>query len=508
MIVEIQIKNSRSFVATPLPVSILQQIDDALAYGVEGAVFTQLYKDRRWDGKQHMFAKKSFSFPTGLLADVVNVLERSGYEVKAFDHRGAPPLGDSVLKVGVTPWRHQQEALDTAINKHRGLIQISTGGGKTAVIAMMYGLINVPGIIITQQNSLMYQLQDKLSGMLGMKVGCFGDGKFEYGRLTVCMSQSLASLLKATRGVAGSESDSETVYPDEFDKKSDALIKKDRQRLRSLLIDSPQFVGIDETHRAAASGAYAVIQNMHNAYWRFGYSATAYGFREDKKDYLIRAAVGDVLYEAGVDTLVGEKILVPVNIYGVEYSHRGIKYPNSTTYGGLYTDAVTKSDERNKLIIRSALSAYQAGKNILIAVTRVEHGKILEEALSRVLSRSEVVFVYGEDVAATREHALKNFSNRRLPVLISTLIKEGIDIPALDVVISARAESSRISTIQLMGRCMRSYPGKTHATYIDIMDRQQKWLGRHSKVRTAIFESAKSFKFEARKDAVSPEDFS
>lgn len=509
-VAKINVGNSRCYITTPLPVEVVRRIDDALSYGVEGAFFTQLYKDRKWDGKQHMFSTKTFSFPTGLLTDVLDILETCGTKVEAFDMRGAPPIGEAVLPMYAgaawSPWAHQQEALNTMIANHRGLIQISTGGGKTAVIAMMYGSVNVPGIVITQQSSLMYQLQAKLSEMLGIKVGCFGDGVFEYGKLTVCMAQSLASLLRATKGMR-KDKDAEYLAPEEYDKKSEGLIAKDPQHLRHLLIDTPQFVAADEVHRIAAAGSYSIVQNMRNAYWRFGYSATAYGFREDKKDYLIRAAIGNVLYSAGVDTLVDENILVPVNVYGLDFSHRGAAYPDSKTYNGLYTHAVSQNDARNQLVISSALSAYNAGKNVLIAVTRVEHGKLLEAALQQILSRVEVKFVYGADDTATRDHLLSSFGAGRLPILISTLVKEGIDIPSLDVVISARAESSRISTIQLMGRCMRSCPGKKCATYIDVMDRQHKWLGRHSKVRMSIFESAKSFKVQLLKRAVLPEDF-
>ena len=130
---------------------------------------------------------------------------------------------------------------------------------------------------------------------------------------------------------------------------------------------------------------------------------------------------------------------------------------------------------------------------MLMAVQRVDHGKMLELAMQHLVGVDKAKFVYGEDHSKYRDETLTDFKEGRLPVLISTLISEGYDMPALSHVIAGRGEESRIATIQLMGRGMRSHPGKTKAVYVDILDRKTAWLGNHSKTREKVYQGERAF---------------
>ena len=256
--------------------------------------------------------------------------------------------------------------------------------------------------------------------------------------------------------------------------------------------DKDDGICVHNCHHLGANSSYSLLQNMENAYWRYGFSATAHGFREDRKDFFIQAAIGEVITRVTTSDLVDEGILVPTDVIMVDFSHAGRHYPKDS-YNEYYYKAVVENDERNKILIQTAYHLYRAGKPVLMAVQRVDHGKTLELAMQHLVGPDQAKFVYGEDHSTYRDETLTAFKEGKLPVLISTLISEGVDIPNLAHVVAGRGESSRIATIQLMGRGMRSYPGKTKAVYVDVMDRKTAWLGRHTRTRETAYRAERAF---------------
>jgi superfamily II DNA or RNA helicase len=478
--------NSVCQVTPRLAPTLAVELDELLAFGLEGAQFTQQFINNQWDGKKHLFNARNQAFPTGYLMEAVSFFKERGIVPVIDDRRNIPELSEHpVILQGRDPWKHQLKVFQTISGMSRGLIQVATGGGKTFCIAGTYAFVNQPGIVLTYRKELMFQLRNELQNFLGEKVGIFGDGQWEEGRLTVCMAQSL---LKATE-VKYSKLLKEFDEPDTAEEKEYTGRKID---IWEKLIKATRFVAIDECHHVGAQSSYQLIQNMENAYWRYGFSATAHGFREDKKDFFVKAAIGDVIELVSTSDLVDEGILVPTDIIMVDFSHAGHRYPKDT-YNEYYYKAVVENDERNKILIQTAYHLYKAGKPVLMAVQRVDHGKTLELAMQHLCGVDNAKFVYGNDHSTYRDKTLKDFADQKLPILISTLISEGINIPHLTYTIAGRGEESRIATIQLMGRGMRAFPGKTKAVYVDIMDRKTAWLGKHTKTREIAYNNERAF---------------
>lgn len=471
--------NSMSQIYPNLPYSLGDKLDDLLAFDIEGAQYTLLYQERKWDGKYHMYKVKTQRFPTGFMQDVVDFLNSNNVPFEIKDVHKQLELNKEPLKLhAITPWPHQEEALKQIYKNGRGLIQISTGGGKTLVIAMTHALYNLPSIVLTHKLELLYQLKHAIEKYLNIPVGIFGDGKFENQKIVVAMTQSL---LKLTTDA--SKSDAKEF--DEKDEKTEKLIQTQKDTLYKELILNRNVVMIDECHRIGASGTYKVVQKMDNACYRIGYSATAYGYRPDKKDFFIKAAVGPLIYNIRADYLISKKLLVPIDILKVNFYHNKMKYPRD--YRTLYTNEVVMNETRNALICKIAIELHNKNNPVLIAVSRIDHGNLLEAALQEVLGKDNVVFLNGSNTSSKREEVLEKFKHKKLPVLISTLITEGVDIPFLSTIINARAEESKIMSLQLIGRLMRIYAGKEKAFYIDIMDRGVKYLQKHSLERSKLY---------------------
>jgi superfamily II DNA or RNA helicase len=94
------------------------------------------------------------------------------------------------------------------------------------------------------------------------------------------------------------------------------------------------------------------------------------------------------------------------------------------------------------------------------------------------LSKSEV-----------RKQILKELGQGVVRIVIATNIySEGVDMPALSVLINAAGAASGIHSLQLLGRVLRTAPGKTRAWIVDLQD-NGKFLNNHSKDRVEIYET-------------------
>jgi len=99
-------------------------------------------------------------------------------------------------------------------------------------------------------------------------------------------------------------------------------------------------------------------------------------------------------------------------------------------YPDIYDTEVVRNIERNKIIVQAALKASAAGKTVLIAVTKIEHGQILEAMLKQF--DPDAIFVFGESESKLRQDVLKELDERKRKIVISsTILGEGIDIPCI-----------------------------------------------------------------------------
>ena len=97
----------------------------------------------------------------------------------------------------------------------------------------------------------------------------------------------------------------------------------------------------------------------------------------------------------------------------------------------------------------------------------------LDTAQRHVLEFEEAgiraVLVDGGTAATERRQALQDFKAGRLKVLVNVgVFTEGTDLPICSVIILARGCGTEGLYIQITGRALRPYEGKTHATLIDL----------------------------------------
>lgn len=118
----------------PLPPTVIRAVAKATSYFVAGYKYTPLFRQKKWDGRKHLYNKRSKSFPTGLVQDVSDVLKKHKIDFDIDDHREVPePAFEGFDLAGIVmegKYSYQKSACEAAVEGKQGIIKVATGGGK------------------------------------------------------------------------------------------------------------------------------------------------------------------------------------------------------------------------------------------------------------------------------------------------------------------------------------------------------------------------------------------
>lgn len=458
-------------VGTGLP---LKKIEDATSFPVPGHQYMPLFVKKKWDGRRRLFNKRSQTLPTGLLPRVTAILDAEGllYELA----QEAEPAHEAItVRHPALKLRDYQSAcLDAAVAGQRGVIELATGSGKTAVAACIIAKLCRSTLFVVHTRDLLHQTRTYFEEQLGCEIGQVGDGLVNVKPITVATVQTCAKVLGLK-------------LPKEDD---DEEFERDRTNLKSrmseiqAMIRSAQVVFFDECHHLPAETFYGLAMETQGAAYRYGLSATPY--RADRLDILLEAALGPKLYQANASILIEQGFLVPPHI---EFQPLPQLPPSKADleYQAVFLRHVITNPTRNQMIAEQAKRLAGRGKSVLILVNQVRHGEILTKLMP------EAPLVQGSDPSEVRRHIFAQLACKELKIVIATtLADEGLDIPSLDAVVLASGGRSETRALQRLGRALRVAPGKKFATIIDFMD-PAPFLREHSERRRAIFESEPMF---------------
>ena len=221
----------------------------------------------------------------------------------------------------------------------------------------------------------------------------------------------------------------------------------------------------DECHTIPADTAYKVAMNMLPQH-RLGLSATPY--REDNADLKIFGAIGLLGKTITPEYLVEHGYLAkPVFIF--QKLPPKIIYSND--FNTIYEKGIVENDDRNNAIKQWAEKLILDGRSVYIHVDRIKHGLKLQKLIPNS------VFISSK--SNNRQEVIKMFGSGSINCLISTLLKEGVNIPSMDGLIYASGKKSAVATIQTIGRVLRSQAGKKDAIIIDFKDSGNRILLSH-----------------------------
>lgn len=128
-----------------------------------------------------------------------------------------------------------------------------------------------------------------------------------------------------------------------------------------------------------------------------------------------------------------------------------------TASGDYNQQEAARAVKRSRKIVGDAVENYQAlasGKLAIVFAADIEHGNTLAEAFN--LAGVPAAMVTGDTEEADRRAIMRRFKARELRVLVNVdLFGEGVDVPAVEVVIMCRPTASFALYCQCIGRMLR-----------------------------------------------------
>jgi len=434
----ITIKRSRNYpyywINGELPQDVLLALQEELSYYHADYMYSEKYQRGEWDGKVHLLRrtkKGDLYFPIGLIDRVKSVLDAFGLQYEVLDSKRHDYGHLGLVWAGPDLRDYQKEAVMKALQEGSGVISLPTGAGKTLIgLRLMYSL-DCSTLITVHTKELFYQWQRKIEQVLDYTPGLVGDGFKKFKPITVAMMQTIT--------------------------------KMDIPRFTMLLID--------ECHHAPCDTLFRVAMRC-NAMYRYGLSATPR--REDGADLKIWASIGEICVNISPEQLIDMGYLAKPRFIILDPPAKRLpRY----SWQKAYDEGIVRHEERNQMIIDIVKKLVKKGLQVYVHVVRIAHGTLLA-------SRIGCPFLSGKDPTHKRQQILEDFENGKLRVLVSTLLGEGVDLPAIDAIVMAHGQKTSIGTIQKIGRALRVRPDKQEAIIVDFADKGP-FLAKHFEQRYA-----------------------
>lgn len=396
-----------------------------------------------------------FVFPRGWFWEIYDKLIEKSYMVRVFDKRDPfvfEPINSKYIDIEF--YSYQLEAISVASKIRYGVVYHPTGAGKTAVMAGLIDYVGPPGVIMVPSRMLLHQTYEVMTKYFPMLyITKIGDNEFDVGEITIGTSDSL--FLKQHQ------------IADQIDKKFDG-------KLKFLFSDECQHVR--ESQKEISTRYFDVALSL-DASMKIGFTATP-GNKGTLKRKLLEGVTGDVIHHLTDEEARAHGIIVGMEVF--IFDAPGF-YRKTKEWHFEYEDNLLKNQEYHELVCQIAYELVKDNKQVLIIVDRVEkHLKILEAMIP------EAEILYGDTPKEDRDIIVQRFEDEDFNILISTIVKEGVNIKNIGAIIMASGGRDSDALIQKIGRGLRYKEGKGNLILVDFMF-SDGILKKHSRARIKVY---------------------
>jgi superfamily II DNA or RNA helicase len=425
------------------------ELRDRFTFEVPNKKFMPQYRSKYWDGYVHLFNMKTKRIYVGLLDKIIAFCENAGYSYKFENNKFyGPPfeVNELISQEGVKdymksithfePRDYQIEAVSDALRYNRKLLISPTASGKSFMIYAIVRYFVATGkkiLLVVPTTSLVEQMFKDFEDY-GWDAGnhCHriyaGRDRSNTSEVTITTWQSVYNLDRS------------------FFEEYDVVIG-------------------DEAHLFKSKSLIGIMDKLHHAKYRYGFTGTLDGTQTHK--WVLEGLFGPSYKVTGTKKLIDEGHLSTLDIQCLVLKYKPQKFDT-------YEDEIQfliGHEKRNKFITNLALDLKG---NTLILFSRVEaHGKVLFEIINnKVTSDRKVFFIHGGVDAEDRELVRKITEEEKDAIIVASYgtFSTGINIKNLHNVIFASPSKSRIRNLQSIGRVLRKGKDKVKATLYDIAD--------------------------------------
>jgi len=365
-------------------------------------------------------------------------------------NEAVPPLEKTLIGPNetITLRKEQITAGRFLIEKERGIIEIPGAVGKTELtIAAIKSVVNLGDVlIVVHTNEIREEWAKRLvtRGVDPALVGTIDGERYDINRITISNVQLLAARI--------------------WDR-----------RLTDYL-SQVYCVVVDECHKGGADTYQRVFNQLTNALYRWGLSATPLEY-DRARNWRLIGMLGPLRYrldqeepteEGSIARVIYHAISVPRVVYGT--------LPSLVTWQDYYDYYLHKSPFMHCLI-RNCTRAYPQLQR-LVLINNIEQGR----AICRGLSGSK--FVHGGTSEAVRDHRFRDFQQGRYSILVSSSILEsGINVPEIRQITLGGGLESPIKFVQSIARGQRKKSGGENVVHIHDFMFDVPYLKEHSEKR-------------------------
>jgi superfamily II DNA or RNA helicase len=458
---------------------IIQQIRKEFSYKLQNVEFTPKFRSGQWNGIIYLLDGKN-RIGLGLLEQLKEFLARIDCETVIEDLRPnlipakEIDLQPRLTQLGMVLRPYQQQVVDAAFARQKGIVRVATGGGKSLIIAALTAKINRPTLIGVIGLDLLQEFHRTLTELFDEPIGYIGNGICKIApKINVCSAWTLGRSLNLKKDIIDEDSSEKEIFRAEHNKSIMDLLK------------STEVFLWDECHSFGAE-TFKQIYRVIDPMYIFGFSGTPY--REDNSMLSSNSVLGPQIINVSASSLIEQGYLVQPYIKFISVNK---KHTDAHDYHSIYRDCIVENTERNQLIVNNTKTLIDKNYSVLILYKQIRHGQILQERFAE--NGIDIEMLNGADDTKRRDEIKTKVQNGEIKALLaSTIFDIGVNIPALSSLVLAGSGKSSIKSLQRIGRVIRKFPGKNKTAIIDFAD-QNKYLKQHSQKRYETYSSEEGF---------------
>jgi superfamily II DNA or RNA helicase len=449
-------------------------LSDQFTFDVPGAKFMPQYRSKYWDGKIRLFNVQTGEIYVGLLDKLISFCENHNYTFKFEENKyyGLPgEIDNNISLEGVRdymksicnhePRDYQIQGVHDALKYHRKLILSPTASGKSLMIYSVVRYFVERGkniLLVVPTTSLVEQMYKDFE---------------DYGWDVEKYCHKIYGGMSRDINLPVTISTWQSIY-----------------KLDKSYFENYDVVIGDEAHQFKSKSLISIMDKLHDAKYRFGFTGTLDGSQTHK--LVLEGLFGPTYKLIKTDELIKKGFLSQLNIKVLLLSHdekEFNEYEEEVQY-------LISNDRRNNFIKNLVLDLKG---NTLILFNRVAtHGQPLYEMINNDASEDrKIFFIHGGIDTEERELVRKITEEQSNAIIVASYgtFSTGINIRNLHNIVFASPSKSRIRNLQSIGRVLRKGKEKVSATLYDIAD-QIKYKSKNNYTLNHLIERIKIYNEE------------
>lgn len=428
---------------------IKYELSDQFTFDVPGAKFMPQYRSKHWDGKIRLFNIQTGEIYSGLLDKLITFCENHNYnfEFQKNKYYGLPgEIDDSISMEGVKdymksicshePRDYQIQGVYDALKYKRKLLLSPTASGKSLMIYSVVRYFVERGmniLLVVPTTSLVEQMYKDFE---------------DYGWNAEAYCHKIYGGMSREAEKPVTISTWQSIY-----------------KLDKLYFQNYDVVIGDEAHQFKSKSLISIMDKLHDAKYRFGFTGTLDGSQTHK--LVLEGLFGPTYKLIKTDDLIKKGYLSQLKIKVLLLSHPEREFNE-------YEDEVQYliGHERRNNFIKNLVLDLKG--NTLVLFNRVAtHGEPLYELINKDASEDrKIFFIHGGVDTEEREMVRKITEEQSNAIIVASYgtFSTGINIRNLHNVVFASPSKSRIRNLQSIGRVLRKGKEKSSATLYDIAD--------------------------------------